>query len=231
MSEASAWALTRRIVARSSLPALETWGLDPARVTTMVRRLSQRLSENPLAEGELEAFVSDFSALSDLPAGGRGQYAEVEEWVFQVSLLPTLVDLVAEVAHAKRVRGVVEFSDQIAFALELVQRFPALSQGLRERFGAVLLDEYQDTSVAQTRLLSEIFGEHPVMAVGDPHQAIYGWRGASSANLVDFETAFGPHVHAATLSTSWRNGTAVLDAANHIAGPATGVAWTSSGCS
>jgi len=219
MSEASAWALTRRIVARSSLPALETWGLDPARVTTMVRRLSQRLSENPLAEGELEAFVSDFSALSDLPAGGRGQYAEVEEWVFQVSLLPTLVDLVAEVAHAKRVRGVVEFSDQIAFALELVQRFPALSQGLRERFGAVLLDEYQDTSVAQTRLLSEIFGEHPVMAVGDPHQAIYGWRGASSANLVDFETAFGPHVHAATLSTSWRNGTAVLDAANHIAGP------------
>ena len=55
----------------------------------------------------------------------------------------------------------------------------------------VLLDEYQDTSIAQRVLLQRIFGEgHPVMAVGDPCQAIYGWRGASVDNIEDFPEHF-----------------------------------------
>ncbi len=48
----------------------------------------------------------------------------------------------------------------------------------------MLLDEYQDTSNAQLALLRALFGDgHPVTAVGDPHQSIYGWRGASAGNL------------------------------------------------
>jgi DNA helicase-2/ATP-dependent DNA helicase PcrA len=219
LSEASAWALTRRVVVSSTHPGLEQCGLDPRAVTNAVRRLSQRLAENPVPAEDLEKFVTDLLQVKDLPPGGRGTYPDVGKALDKVALLPMLASLVAEVAHAKRLRGVLEFSDQIAFGVEMIHRFPEIAAQLRDRYGAVLLDEYQDTSVAQTTLLSNIFGGHPVMAVGDPHQAIYAWRGASSANLVDFDHVFGPHVTAATLSTSWRNGTVVLDAANHIAGP------------
>ena len=55
----------------------------------------------------------------------------------------------------------------------------------------MLLDEYQDTSVAQAQLLSGLFsGGHAVTAVGDPNQAIYGWRGASVSNILNFPRQF-----------------------------------------
>ncbi len=55
----------------------------------------------------------------------------------------------------------------------------------------VLLDEYQDTSHAQVVLLQSLFGDgHPVTAVGDPCQSIYGWRGASAGTLDRFPAAF-----------------------------------------
>ncbi|MEB4615974.1 ATP-dependent DNA helicase, partial [Leucobacter sp. M11] len=88
----------------------------------------------------------------------------------------------------------------------------------------VLLDEYQDTSVGQTRLLAELFAGNSVMAVGDPHQSIYGWRGASSENLTTFPREFRARGEAGrsntlSLSVSWRNASVVLDAANVVAAP------------
>ena len=57
----------------------------------------------------------------------------------------------------------------------------------------MLLDEYQDTSVAQATMLSRLFsGGHAVTAVGDPNQAIYGWRGASVSNILHFADTFPP---------------------------------------
>ena len=61
----------------------------------------------------------------------------------------------------------------------------------RDRFRVVLLDEYQDTSHAQVVLLRSLFGGgHPVTAVGDPCQSIYGWRGACAGTLDRFPTEF-----------------------------------------
>ena len=57
----------------------------------------------------------------------------------------------------------------------------------------MLLDEYQDTGEAQRVLLTSLFGGgHPVTAVGDPRQSIYGWRGASAGNLERFLADFRP---------------------------------------
>ena len=68
---------------------------------------------------------------------------------------------------------------------------PEVGEIERGRFGAVLLDEYQDTGEAQRVLLTSLFaGGHPVTAVGDPRQSIYGWRGASAGNLERFRADF-----------------------------------------
>ena len=95
---------------------------------------------------------------------------------------------------------------------------PALAAHVSARFDHVLVDEYQDTSVVQTELLSALFAGHGVMAVGDPHQSIYGWRGASAANLARFAGDFGS-ANEYALSTSWRNARMILDAANLLVAP------------
>ena len=85
----------------------------------------------------------------------------------------------------------------------------------------MLLDEYQDTRHAQLTLLRALFGGgHPVTAVGDPCQSIYGWRGASAASLrrfaQHFRTAAGEPAPVLPLSTSFRNDELVLDVANDL---------------
>ncbi|MDJ1370582.1 ATP-dependent helicase [Gulosibacter molinativorax] len=121
----------------------------------------------------------------------------------------------------KRDAGVVEFSDQVATAAEILELDPSIAGELREQAEVVILDEYQDTSVGQIRLLSNLFKGHNVMAVGDPKQSIYGWRGASAANMKRFGDDFygtrrGQRFE---LSVSWRNDERILEAANRVAAP------------
>ena len=124
----------------------------------------------------------------------------------------------------KRELGVIDFGDQIALALEVVEGHPEVGADYRARFGAVLLDEYQDTNVAQARLMHAVFGAgHPVTAVGDPDQNIYAWRGASLYNLLDFPTTFrcadGRPASKLPLYTNFRSGSRILSAADHLIGP------------
>lgn len=148
----------------------------------------------------------------------------------------SLLGLTERYRAAKRSRDLLDFGDQIALSAELALTRPEVGKILREEFRVVLLDEYQDTSVAQRLLLSALFGVgtetgegsptptgHAVTAVGDPCQAIYGWRGASVANLDDFPEHF-PHADGApatrySLSENRRSGGRLLQLANGLAEP------------
>ncbi|MFH9571399.1 UvrD-helicase domain-containing protein [Streptomyces sp. NPDC017454] len=136
-----------------------------------------------------------------------------------------LADLVTRYRAAKRERDLLDFGDQIALSAQLAG-LPEVGRVLRDEFRVVLLDEYQDTSVAQRILLAGLFGGgtgHPVTAVGDPCQAIYGWRGASVANLDDFPEHFahadGRSATRQALSENRRSGGRLLDLANGLADP------------
>ncbi|MFD9329192.1 UvrD-helicase domain-containing protein [Streptomyces sp. NPDC060065] len=137
-----------------------------------------------------------------------------------------LAELVGRYRAAKRERDLLDFGDQIALSATLARTRPEVGTILRDEFRVVLLDEYQDTSVAQRVLLAGLFGGgtgHPVTAVGDPCQAIYGWRGASVANLDDFPEHFAhPDGRLATrqaLSENRRSGGRLLELANGLAEP------------
>ncbi|MFG1669611.1 UvrD-helicase domain-containing protein [Streptomyces sp. Y7] len=136
-----------------------------------------------------------------------------------------LAELVVRYRAAKRERDLLDFGDQIALSARLAA-VPEVGRVLRDEFRVVLLDEYQDTSVAQRVLLAGLFGAgtgHPVTAVGDPCQAIYGWRGASVANLDDFPEHFaradGRPAARQALSENRRSGGHLLDLANGLAEP------------
>jgi DNA helicase II / ATP-dependent DNA helicase PcrA len=124
----------------------------------------------------------------------------------------------------KRDLGVIDFSDQIELAIQVASSHPQVARDYRDRFGAVLLDEYQDTNVAQARLMGTLFGHgHPVTAVGDPDQNIYAWRGASLYNLLEFPTVFrradGSDALRLPLFTNFRSGARILHAADAIIAP------------
>ncbi|GAA3834968.1 ATP-dependent DNA helicase [Nocardioides panacisoli] len=134
-----------------------------------------------------------------------------------------LLGLVASYRRLKHDLGLMDFSDQIALCARLAEEQPEVGRIERDRFKVVLLDEYQDTSVAQARLLARLFGEgHPVMAVGDPNQAIYGWRGASVSNILNFPEVFpaqSGEVPVLPLTINRRSDTRILDTANRLAAP------------
>lgn len=248
LGEASAWLLARSVAAASADPRLVELDASLDRVTGAVLSLSRALAENVADSRDVRAFAHDFLAMEGLPIEAprkRTDFATFVDALGVVGALPPLLDLADAYAAAKRERGHVEFSDQVALALAICERHPEVVAAHRERARTVLLDEYQDTSVVQTRLLSTLFRGHSVMAVGDPDQSIYGWRGASAANLARFARDFADGPDAAgsgtgtattggaegtdgtptagagvyDLSTSWRNPRIVLDAANTLIEP------------
>ncbi len=134
-----------------------------------------------------------------------------------------LVPVVEAYLRRKRELETLDFGDQVRLGARLAA-VPDVAAGERARFRVVLLDEYQDTSHAQLSLLRSLFAAgHAVTAVGDPHQSIYGWRGASAANLDHFPRHFplpdGSPAPVQSLSTSWRNDRVALDLANLVSAP------------
>lgn len=223
LGEASSWQLARSIVVASSDERLPGLDKNVDAVTRAVLSLAHELAENVADPADVAAFAGEFINVAGLPPGGRGAYGDVDQLASTVGALPVLLDLAAQFARAKARRGFVEYSDQVALALRIVREVPRVAEELREQYRVVLLDEYQDTSVVQTWLLAELFAGMPVMAVGDPNQSIYGWRGASAANLEGFDRQFAAgNGHGFALTTSWRNGHDILAVANGIVAPLAG---------
>ncbi|MET3453250.1 ATP-dependent DNA helicase [Curtobacterium sp. 1544] len=226
LTEPSAWQLARRVVVAARDDRLAGLDRDVDTVTAAVVALAGAVSEHLVEPERLRRFAIEFAGLLELPGNNRGApYKAITDAVAAIGALEPLVDLVEEFRRQKVDRGFVEFSDQIALALAAAESAPRVVTDLRQRYGVVLLDEYQDTSVVQTRFLARLFRGHPVMAVGDPHQSIYGFRGASAANLARFprdfadDSAGGERPVTFALSRSWRNPVDVLAGANAVVAP------------
>ncbi|MGX1272222.1 ATP-dependent exoDNAse (exonuclease V) beta subunit [Streptomyces phaeoluteigriseus] len=153
--------------------------------------LDSELAEHLVRPEDLRAW--DAELLRTLE-GAKLSNAELRKVPETAAARRELAELVLRYRAVKRERDLLDFGDQIALSAQLAL-IPEVGRVLRDEFRVVLLDEYQDTSVAQRTLLAGLFGGgtgHPVTAVGDPCQAIYGWRGASVANLDDFPEHFRP---------------------------------------
>ncbi|MCB1274458.1 MAG: ATP-dependent helicase [Leucobacter sp.] len=240
IDEATAWRIGRDVVLRSEDPELATSELSIAKLVQHTISLDHAVADHLTSLERVDQVVAEFVRVVDLPYNEKKPegkvYAAIREAVANQHEMRIITRLAREFAAEKRRRGLMEFSDQLALAMRALERSPNAISLLRRRHRAVLLDEVQDTSVAQTRLLSMIFAGAPVMAVGDPHQSIYGWRGASAEGLRSFHADFRarsgsegtnpaapssatPSSATLTLSISWRNPAAVLDAANALSSP------------
>ena len=155
-----------------------------------------------------------------------GRTASLYYWARYRKIILTLVD---RYQRLKREQGMAEFSDFTTYAFRLVMRFPSIGERYRRQYRFVFLDEYQDTSTTQARLIAQLF--HPsaqvarktdgparsvTTAVGDPFQSIYGWRGASPSAFTLFQHDFGLGHAPDSLSMTHRNKDLVLEVANKL---------------
>ena len=96
---------------------------------------------------------------------------------------------------------------------------PRSAQSLDERYRYILVDEYQDTNLAQYAIARALSIDHPNLAVtGDPDQSIYGWRGANLNNILEFENDF-PDVHVVRLEQNYRSTKRILRVAAELISP------------
>ncbi|KNY08095.1 ATP-dependent DNA helicase [Microbacterium sp. GCS4] len=217
LSQAASWMLARDIVLRADLPELEEIDRSLNGVVDAVQRLAGDALDHRADLGR-----ADRIALRQAEAfAPYASHADIGGVSANLRVLPALTSLVREYIAEKERRGVLDFADQVSGAYDIVESSADVREELRDQHRVVLLDEYQDTSVIQTRFLAELFRDSAVMAVGDPHQSIYGWRGASADNLHAFARTFAERepVENYSLMTSWRNDRGVLDIANEVLGP------------
>jgi DNA helicase II / ATP-dependent DNA helicase PcrA len=219
ITPAVAWQIAARVVDAYDGP-MDHVDWAPDTVTKAVIALAGEMSEHLRTPDDIR----------QVGAWLRERLAEVKKQTktHQGKIMDTqalreqLLPLIEAYRRAKAKREVLDHGDQLALAARIAYEHSEVGVIERSRYGVVLLDEYQDTSHAQLVLLRSLFGGgHPVTAVGDPCQSIYGWRGASAGNLLGFVRDFPEGDRPAPmrqLSTSFRNGERILDAAARIQG-------------
>jgi DNA helicase-2/ATP-dependent DNA helicase PcrA len=116
----------------------------------------------------------------------------------------------------------MDFDDLILKTVEVLQRFPEAKARFRSRFRHVLVDEYQDTNHAQYVLVNELVGTDleatppaELCVVGDADQSIYGFRGATIRNILQFELDY-PNATTVLLEQNYRSTQNILNAANAV---------------
>jgi DNA helicase II / ATP-dependent DNA helicase PcrA len=110
----------------------------------------------------------------------------------------------------------VDFDDLLVHMARLLADDPGLRAALDDRHRFILVDEYQDTNAVQYAIIRGLSIDHPNLAVtGDPDQAIYGWRGASIRNILEFERDY-PAARVVTLEHNYRSSANILGTADRL---------------
>jgi len=188
-------------------------------VMDLAGECAEHLQDPADVRAELDAWVAEFEALPYIDGTAKPRTLAANRLLDILRTRATVVDLVQRYAEAKRRRNALDYGDLVALAARIAGEVPHAGETERQRFKVVLLDEFQDTSHAQLQLFAQLFGGgHPVTAVGDPHQSIYGFRGASAGQLFRFPEIFRRHdggwAPTAELTIAWRNSAHILAAAN-----------------
>jgi DNA helicase II / ATP-dependent DNA helicase PcrA len=214
LSEAQQWQLVLSCL--DELPAFEAIELRSSMALVRATlRLSESLADHVIGTADVEA-----AADRVLSSGGDWN----DDIVATAAKRKELCRAVTAYQAIKGRINRIDFGDQVTKAVEVLEGHEDVCRGYRDRWPVVLLDEYQDTNVAQRRLIQALVGPGgAVTAVGDARQAIYAFRGATMYNLIGFPGHFprsggtGDYEEI-SLSQNFRSGARILAAANDVVG-------------
>ncbi|MBF4160687.1 ATP-dependent helicase [Nocardioides sp. CBS4Y-1] len=218
--------------------AVQALSDHPPTVIQNLLALDGAMSEHLAAADDVRRVDAEarrgFAAALEAERAGKARktYCEaIEKALHAIDRRGELLGLVLGYRRLKADLGLMDFSDQIELGARLAAERIEVGAAERAKYRVVLLDEYQDTSVAQALMLGRLFSGsdvaggrgHAVTAVGDPNQAIYGWRGASVSNILGvadtFPAAPGEQVATYPLTVNRRSDHRILTLANRLAEP------------
>ena len=182
--------------------------LDTQDQLAVVKRLMKAMNmvEEDYPSKELQWFIAKQKD-AGLRAGDIG---------FDVDISQRKIEFYAEYDIQCQREGVVDFAELLLRSYELLARNDSLREHYASRFRHILVDEFQDTNRLQYRWLQLLAGQNnAIFAVGDDDQSIYGWRGATTANMQDLQRDF--HIERVIkLEQNYRSHGNILEAANTL---------------
>jgi len=141
-----------------------------------------------------------------------GQFAQMASNFYE----ETVAKVYVAYEQRKRAAGALDFDDLIVEAVRLFKDHPEVLQHYQERFRYLMVDEYQDTNRAQYKLVNMLAARYRnVCVVGDADQGVYSWRGATIANLLDFERDY-PDAIVFLMEQNYRSTQNILEVANAL---------------
>ncbi|MGD8395336.1 MAG: ATP-dependent DNA helicase [Candidatus Eiseniibacteriota bacterium] len=167
--------------------------------------------------------LADLDRATDAARPGEGAGAADDPGAHDPSARRAALELELEIAEVYRVyqeelerAGCMDFGDQILVALRILRECPDVAEQLGRSFRYILVDEFQDTNVAQYELLRLLARQHRnLTVVGDDDQSIYRFRGAAISNILGF-TRDHPERELLVLRRNYRSGQRILDAAHRL---------------
>ena len=148
--------------------------------------------------------------------GLRADDVQLEPWQMQKQYYPGMLALYHDYEDALKRSGACDYTELLLRTYEVLRDATETREMMQRHFSEILIDEFQDTSTLQFRLVRLLAGpECHVTAVGDDDQSIYGWRGADFRNIMNFPKTFSP-VKVVTLDQNYRSTGNILTAANSV---------------
>lgn len=114
-----------------------------------------------------------------------------------------------------RSANVIDYDDQLYLMIDLFRTRPNIKKEVQANYQYVMVDEFQDTNRMQSVFIDSIASNKNLFVVGDDDQSIYGWRGATLANILDFKKNY-PKAQEITLVDNYRTAQQILDAAYRL---------------
>lgn len=183
---------------------------DMADQQILMKRIMDQLAMDPKKVNPKAVLSHISNAKNQLM--GPGEYSDFSSDYFSEKV----AQIYPRYQSALKSSNALDFDDIIMKTVELFQQFPEVLNSYQEKFRYISVDEYQDTNRAQYDLIRMLAAKYRNLCViGDVDQSIYGWRGATIQNIMDFEKDY-PEARTVVLEQNYRSTQTILDAANGV---------------
>ncbi|MBI2589528.1 UvrD-helicase domain-containing protein [Candidatus Berkelbacteria bacterium] len=176
---------------------------------TLVKRILTELGYDPKSTNP--------QTVRNFISGAKNELLSSSQYAIQAD--GYFMEIVAKVYKryqtALKTANALDFDDLLMLTVELFEKNPAILTDYQNLFQHVLIDEYQDTNLAQYRFVKFLATHGNICVVGDDYQAIYGWRGANFRNILNFESDY-PNTTIIKLEQNYRSTQTILDAADAV---------------
>lgn len=206
LSEAEAWILVKKNLSRFKLDYYKPLGNPNKFIGALLKHFS-RLKDENISSLEYLEYAQNLKADEDNILSGS------DEEKLTVSRIRELAEAYHIYNQILLENGVMDYADMLCFAIKLFKERPNILIQYQKQFEYIMVDEFQDTNLAQYQLVKLLINtKQSIVVVGDDDQAIYKFRGASLSNILQFRTDY-PGAKAVVLNDNYRSGQNILDAA------------------